>query len=142
MHWSHESVAYWNADKARIVGGAAEALPKHLAASDEGAVLPGDWWRVEQDGTTVGFGWMDVTWGDAEILLVVDPSAQSSGVGTFILEHLEAEARARGIHYLYNEVPAEHPARARLTHWLEQRAFRRTEDGALARAVVRAAKTG
>ncbi len=141
LTWIHESVSYWNADKARIVGGApAGTLPASIADRTEGAVLPDDWWRVEDEGRTVGYGWMDVNWGDAEILLVVEPGAQGRGVGTFILEHLEREARDRGLNYLYNQVQPEHPAHADITAWLQKRAFSRTEDGALARSVIGAAK--
>ncbi len=142
LQWIHESVAHWDADKARIVGGApVGSLPISAADHAEGDVLPDDWWRVEHEGRCVGYGRMDVTWGDAEILLVVEPEAQHRGVGSFILEQLEHEARARGLNYLYNQVQAEHPAQAEITSWLRNRAFSQTEDGKLARAVVASART-
>ena len=94
LQWIHETVAQWDADKARIVGGAPRgSLPEGIDAQGEGELLPDDWWRVEHEGRTVGYGRMDVTWGDAEILLVVEPQAQHRGVGSFILENLEAEAQ-------------------------------------------------
>ncbi|MEM6290806.1 MAG: GNAT family N-acetyltransferase [Myxococcota bacterium] len=143
FRWIHESLPYWDAEKARIVGGAqAGTLPARPDSRAPGEVLPDDWWRVELDGKTVGYGWMDVTWGDAEILLVVEPEAQGHGAGSFILEQLEGEARARGINYLYNQVHPEHPARDEITAWLQKRAFSQTEDGKLARAIVGAAKAG
>ncbi len=74
-----------------------------------GDLLPGDWWRLEADGRTVGYGWMDVTWGDAQILLAVDPDAQRKGYGAAILDHLEAEARKQGLRYLFNTIPSGHP---------------------------------
>ena len=60
----------------------------------DGDALPGDWWAARTaDGTVVGYGWLDATWGgDAEILLAVDASAQQQGVGTFVL----GPARGRG----------------------------------------------
>ena len=60
----------------------------------DGAALPGDWWAARTpDGTVVGYGWLDATWGgDAEILLAVDPSAQQQGVGSFVIARLEDEA--------------------------------------------------
>ncbi len=137
LEWIHETVAHWDADKARIVGGAQPGtLPSGITAHAEGDVLPDDWWRVEENGTCVGYGRMDVTWGDAEILLVVEPSAQGHGVGSFILEQLEQEARARGLNYLYNQVHPEHPAQDEITAWLQHRSFSQTEDGKLSRAVV------
>lgn len=141
LRWIHESVPLWDADKARIVGGAQHGtLPSTLASHSDKEVLPDDWWRVEHEGRCVGYGRMDVTWGDAEILLVVEPEAQGQGVGTFILEHLEHEARTRGLNYLYNQVHPEHPAQQDITSWLQNRAFSSTEDGQLARAIVGAAR--
>ena len=142
LEWVHESIAHWDADKARIVGGARSgSLPEGIARRAEGDVLPDDWWRVEHDGRCVGYGRMDVTWGDAEILLVVEPEAQHRGVGSFILEQLEHEARAGGLNYLYNQVQPEHPAHDEITGWLRNRAFSQTEDGKLARAIVASART-
>jgi N-acetylglutamate synthase-like GNAT family acetyltransferase len=140
LKWIQESPPYWDADKARIVAGAGPGI-FHPSLTDRavGSLLPNDWWRVEADGKTVGFGWMDVTWGDAEILLVVDASARGRGVGTFILERLEAEARERGLHYLYNVVSDTHPTHDEVTQWLEARSFSASEDGKLLRAVVQPA---
>ena len=83
MSWIHESPAEWDGDKARIVGGASPGVfdPRYAEAS-EGSLVPGEWWRVERDGRTVGYGWLDVNWGDAEILLAVDASERERGVGS------------------------------------------------------------
>lgn len=137
LQWIQESPPYWDADKARIVGGAGTGIfDAALTSQQEGALLPNDWWRAEDDGKTVGYGWMDVTWGDAEVLLAVEPEARGRGVGTFILERLAAEARERGLHYLYNVVSETHPLHAEVTAWLEARSFTASEDGKLLRAVV------
>ena len=142
LTWVHESPAYWGEEKARIVGAAsAGTFDRSVVDRSQGEVLPNDWWRVEQDGKTIGYGWMDVTWGDAEILLAVDPEHRQQGVGSYILEQLEEEARARGLHYLHNAVNAEHPDHAEVTAWLESRHFTASEDGSLARGVVSPART-
>ena len=52
------------------------------------------------------------------------------------MDHLEQEARERGLHYLVNVVPDEHPEREELRAWLEKRKFAASEDGKLLRAVV------
>ena len=80
---------------------------------------------------------MDCTWGDAEILLAVEPGNQKGGVGTFILDHLEEEAGARGLNYLYNEVRESHPDGAGLTKWLESRKFAKSHDDRLLRRRVK-----
>ena len=136
FQWIHESPPVWDAGKARVIG----AAPDGVFTIDrrEGAVLSGDWWRVEDGGETIGYGLMDNTWGDAEVLLAVDPSRQKGGVGTFILDRLEEEASSRGINYLYNVVPESHPDRDGLTRWLQRRGFTASkEDGLLRRSVRR-----
>lgn len=136
LTWERENPAVWDAAKARIVGGAPSGLFVTLRSSVDGVLLPGEWWRVDRDGEPVGYGWMDVTWGDAEILLAVDPQAQRHGVGTFVLDRLDEEAARQGVRYLYNVVPAGHPDPARLTSWLEGRGFVASGEGGLLRRQV------
>lgn len=138
LTWIRESPAYWDADKARIVGEApAGIFDTRLRALAAGQLVPGEWWRVERDGKVVGYGWLDVVWGDAEILLATAQDAERRGVGAFILEHLDAEARARGLGYLYNIVRPTHPRAADVARWLEKHGFCAAEDGRLLRAVRR-----
>ena len=136
MSWIHESPAEWDGDKARIVGGASPGVfdPRYAEAS-EGSLVPGEWWRVERDGRTVGYGWLDVNWGDAEILLAVDASERERGVGSYILEQLAREARGRGLNYLYNVVPHGHPDPEPVTAWLTARGFARNDVGELRKQV-------
>ncbi len=137
LSWIHESPAYWDADKTRIVAGVGPGVfEPALTEQPLGTLLANDWWRVERDGAVVGYGWMDTTWGDAEILLAVEPRARGAGVGTFVLDRLETEARGRGLHYLYNAVRETHPLHAEVTAWLQARNFSASEDGKLLRAVV------
>jgi GNAT superfamily N-acetyltransferase len=106
----------------------------------DGTVAPGEWWRVEDEsGRVVAYGWMDVVWGDAEILLAVDPPARGHGVGTFVLERLQLEAARRGLHCLCNVVSPDHPRKVEVTRWLELRGYSATADGRLLRTVVRGA---
>lgn len=138
LDWIHEDPPRWDDDKARLIGGApAGVFDRRFASLAAGERLPGEWWRVERDGEAVGFGWLDIVWGDAEILLVSDPSARGEGVGTFVLEHLEDEARSRGVNYVYNAVRPTHPDKAKVTAWLKERGFEGAEDGSLLRAVAR-----
>ena len=102
-----------------------EALPAGaVELRPAGDLLPGDWWRLEDDGKTVGYGWMDVTWGDAQILLAVDPDEQHKGYGAAILDHLEAEAKKQGLRYLFNTIPTNHPDPAAARAFLEAHGFR------------------
>lgn len=135
--WKHEKPARWDDEKARIIGAAEpgifDARFSRLAPGDP---LPGEWWRVDDGGEAVGYGWLDIVWGDAEVVVATDPAAQRRGVGTFALDHLEREARERGLNYLYNTVRPAHPRREDVTAWLEGRGFQASEDGSLLRAVA------
>ena len=140
LRWSRETTPTWDGEKQRIVGGAPAGLFEALRSSAPGAVLPGDWWRAERDGRVVGYGWMDVNWGDAEILLAVDPAENRRGVGTFVLDRLDEEAARQGLRYLYNVVPEAHPDPHALAGWLERRGFRTSGEGWMLRRQVRAAR--
>lgn len=132
--WIHENPPRWDASKATIVGGAPKgSLP--LADYGDGESVPGEWWRVEDDGRIVGYGWMDTTWNGGEILLAVHAEHQGQGLGGFILDQLEAEAKQRGLNYIYNVVQDAHPKREALTRWLEHHGFRGSDDGQLRRQV-------
>lgn len=132
--WIHEDTPRWDAAKATVVGGAAVGTLPQMNHKERDLV-PGEWFRVEENGKVLGYGWMDCTWGDAEILLAVSSDGQRRGAGTFILDQLEREAAARGLNYLYNAVRESHPERSRLTRWLEDRGFEESGDGLLKRRV-------
>ena len=133
LDWISEAEPRWDADKARIVGGAPPGAFA-LGPFAIGDSLPGTWWRVGGEGRVMGYGWMDQTWNGAEILLAVDPSGSRAGVGTYILDRLEHEAAARGLNYMFNVVRPTHPDRAKTTAWLESRGFHGSE-GELRRRV-------
>lgn len=126
LSWKQETRPVWDADKERIIGG---APPGALDVQHQsGADLPGDWWVAGDGSTTLGYGWLDATWGgDAEILLAVDPQAQGKGVGSFVLDHLEQEAAHRGLNYVYNTVRSTHPHREQVYDWLCSRGYRGSE---------------
>ena len=134
LKWTPESPPRWDADKARILGAAPEGALK-MDSFGEGEPVPGEWWRVEDDGRVIGYGWMDTTWNGAEILLAVDPEAQGKGVGSFILDHLDRETAERGLNYMFNVVQPEHPRREAVTKWLQARGFEGSDDGQLKRHV-------
>ena len=135
LSW-HRDLPVWNAGKRRIVGNTPPGvLDSRYSEIKEGASVPCNWYRVEDDGKTVGYGWIDVVWGDAEILLATDSDTQNSGVGTFILNHLEEEARNMGLNYIYNVVRSTHPDAEKVTAWLVKRGFESKPDGRLIRKV-------
>jgi GNAT superfamily N-acetyltransferase len=134
LEWIREHPAVWDAAKARIVGDAPAGI-FDFGGVEPGAPLAGEWWRVDDGEATAAFGWIDTVWGDAEMLLAVDPAHQGRGVGTYVLDRLEEEAGRRGLNYLYNVVRPGHPDKERITAWLEARSFELTFDGILRRKV-------
>lgn len=137
LTWIREKLPVWDEGKQGIVGEApAGVFDRRFRELAPGSIVPGEWWRVEEDGQVVGYGWLDVVWGDAEILLAVAPRAQRHGIGSFVLQKLEDEARARGLAYLYNVVRPTHPDASHVTAWLVERGFRPSEDGCLLRAAL------
>lgn len=129
-------VPTWDEDKQRIIGGAPSGIfDSRYAGNRLGDPVPCDWYRVEDNGRTVGYGWIDVVWGDAEILLAVDPTTRGRGVGAFILDELDKQARRMGLNYIYNIVRPTHPEGDRVRHWLEKHGFAAEPDGRLLRRV-------
>ena len=122
-HWHKDESPRWDADKQRLFG-AAELAATGLKRPVDGAPLADEWWRVlDDDGSVVGYGWLDSEWGDAQISFLVAPDERGKGIGAFVVDHLEDEARRRGLNYIYNVVPDSHPDRAWMTKWLTDHAF-------------------
>lgn len=130
----HETLPRWDADKARVLGSAPQGSlpPMHYAAGD---LLPGEWWRVQDGDRVVGYGWLELSWGEAEILLAVDAAASRRGVGSFILDTLERETALRGSQYMFNAIRDAHPDAEGLGRWLRARGFEPAGDGTLRRRV-------
>jgi len=137
LEWIQEKgLPVWDADKVRIVGGApAGIFDTRYGELAEGDTVPGQWWRVAEDGATVGYGWLELVWGDAEILLATASEQRGRGVGAFTLARLEDEARARGLNYLTNIVRPTHPEAGRVQTWLTARGFKPGADGRLVKRV-------
>ena len=108
LTWTKEDAPRWDADKQRLFG------------------------QVELAAVGLACG---LEWGDARITFFVAPGQRGRGVGRFILEHLEGEAAARGLNYIYNVVPPAHPDGPWITNWLQSHGFREASRGQLRRRV-------
>jgi GNAT superfamily N-acetyltransferase len=136
MQWVKEEPPRWDARK-RDVFGADGPHVFGLGSPREGDMLADEWWRVEDGRETVGYGRLDSLWGDAEILVAVAPERRRTGVGTFVMDHLESEAGQRGLNYLYNTVSDAHPDPERVTAWLYHQGFADPGTGDLRKRVSR-----
>ena len=140
--WVAEQEPLWDQDKAAALGDLAPAL-FGLGEPEIGRPLADAWWRVEDDaGAVLGYGRLDDSWGDAEILLLTAPAARRTGVGTFVLEHLEREAASRQLNYVYNVVPDGHPDPEPVRAFLTGHGFATTEVGELRKRVAEGAQPG
>jgi len=138
LEWTLEQPALWDADKALIVGAEDPGVfDRRFKQCRLGDLVPGTWWRVTDHGKTIGYGWLDAVWGDAEVSLATAGDVRGRGVGSFIMQNLEREARRRDLLYIYNSVRPTHPDRERVTAWLKKRGFQGSEDGSLLRALAR-----
>ncbi len=133
--WTKQDRPRWDEDKQALFDATALASVGMPAPAADAAIAD-EWWQVrDESGATVGYGWLDSEWGDAQISFLVAPAARGRGVGEFILERLDAEARARGLNYIYNVVPPTHPDPAWMTHWLTLHGFFPSARGDLRRQV-------
>jgi GNAT superfamily N-acetyltransferase len=134
LRWIKEDTPRWDADKQRLFG-PAELAATGLTPPAPSVPVADEWWRVaDAAGTVVGYGWLDSEWGDAEVTFMVAADRRGEGIGAFIIDHLEAEAAARGLNYIYNVVPATSPDPGRVTDWLVGHGFV-SGDGDLRRRV-------
>jgi GNAT superfamily N-acetyltransferase len=123
LQWIREDSPRWDAGKQRLFG-PAELAATALTPPAHGAPVADEWWRItDAAGAVVGYGWLDSEWGDAEVTFVVDPARRGEGIGEFIIDHLEAEAAARGVNYIYNVIPATNPDPEWVRAWLVGRGF-------------------
>src|SRR6476661_7299259 len=134
LHWVKDDDPRWDADRERVFASIGPGVFPGVAR-EPGERLPSDWWRVEDAGRVVGYGWLDDVWGDAEILLAVEAPARGTGAGAFTLARLEDEAAARGLNYVVNVVRDTHPDRDAVTAWFTGHGFTGTEDGRLRKQV-------
>lgn len=134
LAWVKDDDPRWDAERERVFATVEQGVFPGLAR-EPGERLPGDWWRVEDDGRVVGYGWLDDVWGDAEILMVVEGAARGTGAGAFALARLEDEAADRGLNYVLNVVRDTHPDREAVTAWLLAHGFTGTDDGRLRKQV-------
>ena len=134
--WIREAPTYWDEHKAAVFGDLDPNL-FGIRAPRIGSPIGDEWWRVEEDGQVLGYGRLDESWGDAEILIVVSPLARRTGVGAFILGKLAAEADARHLNYVYNAVPARHPRSRDVTAWLTANGFTEAGNGEYRQAIQR-----
>lgn len=133
--WIPETPASWDDRKAGVLDGLDPSL-FGLGRPAAGDPLGDEWWRVEDaSGATVGYGRLDESWGDAEILVLVAPGSRRGGVGSFVLDRLEAEAGRRRLNYIYNVVPDRHPDPEQVTGWLSAHGFVANDVGELRKQV-------
>jgi GNAT superfamily N-acetyltransferase len=137
FEWTREDSPRWDADKQRVFG-PAELAATGLTPPAADAPVADEWWHVtDESRQVVGYGWLDSEWGDAEVTFVVAQGRRGERIGEFIVDHLEAEAAARGLNYVYNVVPVASPDAAWVTGWLIGHGFAADTAGEAGGGVLR-----
>lgn len=134
LNWVREQTPRWDEHR-REVFGADTPQVFGLGTPAAGDILADEWWRVDDGDETVGYGRLDSQWGNAEVLIAVAPARRGTGIARFILQQLEAEARERGLNYLYNTVKAENPDQRGVAAWLTRQGFQDSGTGELRKQV-------
>jgi N-acetylglutamate synthase-like GNAT family acetyltransferase len=134
LTWVKDDDPRWDADRERVFATVPDGVFR-AETRTPGERLSSDWWRVEDGGRVIGYGWLDDVWGDAEILVAVEEAARGTGAGAFALARLEEEAAARGLNYVVNVVRDTHPDRVSVTEWFLAHGFAGTDDGRLRKRV-------
>ncbi len=131
--WLKEDAPAWDTQKDHLFG-AAEIAAVGIDRPQPDESIADEWWRVvDASAAVVAYGWLDSEWGDARISFVVAAGHRGQGIGEFVIDHLEDEAFARGLNYIYNVIPASHPNPSWIRHWLIVRGFSVDPEGNLRR---------
>src|ERR1700761_8666115 len=97
LQWIREDDPRWDADKQRLFG-PAELAATALTPPVRGGPVADEWWHVaDAAGGVGGLGLVGSEVGRGEITFNGRRDRRGEGIGEFIVDHLEAEAVARGL---------------------------------------------
>ncbi|GAA0337262.1 hypothetical protein GCM10008967_29430 [Bacillus carboniphilus] len=92
-----EEHSIWDTEKEIIFAEVADGTFDNLNNLELGLQLNQEWWKlIDENEKVLGFGWVNYENDDFEISLVVDTNHQGEGLGSFIIEKLEAIALEKG----------------------------------------------
>jgi ribosomal protein S18 acetylase RimI-like enzyme len=94
MDWIQEQPALWDETKQNILGANKGAFD--IEHTQVGGELDGVWFKLIDNNEIIGYGWIDLAYGNPEISIAVDSHKRFSGYGNTILRNLEEKALALG----------------------------------------------
>jgi GNAT superfamily N-acetyltransferase len=124
MELIKEEHSIWNTEKEAIFAMVAEGTFDNLNNLELGTQLKQDWWKLIGDNERVlGFGWVSYKNDDFEISLVVDTNHQGEGLGSSIIEQLEAIALEKGFDETVAVVKKTNPNSKDMIDWLYKKNY-------------------
>ncbi|GEM_PF-5388488 len=116
MYWIKEDKAIWNENKARIIGSNIGSFFLDFPVQSD--ILPGEWFNLtDENGEIVGYGWINVSEGDAEISVAIDGKYQGRGYGSQIIDNLYREVESLGFEEIIVVVRQENPNASDVVKW-------------------------
>jgi GNAT superfamily N-acetyltransferase len=119
-----EEHSVWDTEKEIIFAEVSDGTFDNLNNLELGSQLNQEWWKLIDDNERVlGFGWINYENGDFEISLVVDTNHQGEGLGSFIIEKLEAIALEKGFNEVVAIVKKTNPNSEEMIDWLYKKSY-------------------
>lgn len=122
-----ESDPVWDATKNRII---VEESPGAFCVVHPvtGEGIPGVWWRVEHNESTVGYAWIpsggeESDGEEAELSVAITEGSRDAGLGGVVLQELEKKARGLGRSQAVAVVRSANPEGRRVLAWLAARGY-------------------
>ncbi|WP_158231574.1 GNAT family N-acetyltransferase [Sporosarcina sp. P18a] len=114
----------WDTEKENIFAEIAEGTFEDLSNLELGTPLYQEWWKlIDENGRILGYGWVSYRNDDFEISLVVDTKHQGVGLGSFIMDKLEAIAVEKGFNEIVAIVKNTNPNSEVMIKWLFKKGY-------------------
>lgn len=120
--WIKEEEPVWDSDKEDIIDCAPQGS-FNMGPKSNGTIS-GDWWKLVENKRVIGYGWISMISGDAELLIAVRKSEQHKGYGNIILENLEMEASKLKHNKVVAIIQSENINAVNIIYWLDRKGFR------------------
>lgn len=123
MQFIQDTEAKWN-DEKKVIFDEVESGTFDFYEVALNAPLPFEWWKIIDDnGITMGFGWINFEENDFEISFVVKNEFRKNSVGSIIVKELEELAIQRGVSHVLAIVKSSNPNSSKMIKWLYERDY-------------------
>lgn len=122
MCWIKEEKPLWDRNKIKIIGSNIGCFV--ISDIQEGDKLEGKWFKLtDKYGQIVGYGWIDIIGGEAEISVAVDKKYKGNGYGTQIINNLYTEIKKLGFDEVIAVVREENSNAEDVIRWVYKNGY-------------------